>query len=87
MRVESAMKSTASASKRSNSRAISLVQNADKYSGQLPAMDQTHVYASSESALDKMNGVEYHERDMLSDGVMLVEINPQKQPWCSSNSS
>lgn len=79
MRVESAMKSTASASKRSNSRAISLVQNADKYSGQLPAMDfQTHVYASSESKRwIKMNGVEYHEGDMLSDGVMLVEINPQ----------
>jgi len=81
MRVESAMKSksTGSASQRSNSRAISLVQNADKYSGQLPAMDfQTHVYASSESKRwIKMNGVEYHEGDMLSDGVMLVEINPQ----------
>lgn len=79
MRVESAMKSTASASKRSNSSAISLVQNADKYSGHLPTMNfQTHVYASSESKRwIKMNGVEYHEGDMLADGVMLIEINPQ----------
>ncbi|MBD0787421.1 general secretion pathway protein GspB [Vibrio sp. Y2-5] len=79
MRVESAIKSGGSASTSSNSRAISLVQNADKFSGHLPEMDfQTHVYASSESKRwIKMNGVEYHEGDMLSDGVMLIEINPQ----------
>ncbi|WP_165310285.1 general secretion pathway protein GspB [Vibrio ziniensis] len=79
MRVESALKSRESSSTSGNSSAIALVQNAEKYSGILPAMDfQTHVYASSVGKRwIKMNGVEYHEGDELSDGVKLVQINPQ----------
>jgi len=83
MRVQSAMKSDTETdylnSSASDSSATPLVQNADQFIGKLPEMNfQTHVYASdANKRWVKVNGVEYHEGDKLSQQVELVAINPQ----------
>ncbi len=82
MRVESALKNSDGISETEAtdvSETISLIQNADKFVGKLPAMDfQTHVYASNvNKRWIKMNGVEYQEGDQMPEGVKLEAINPQ----------
>ena len=83
MRVESALKTNSGHSSEmmthNSSAGLKLLQHADSYKGRLPEMNfQTHVYASnSNKRWVKMNGVEYHEGDLLSDDVELVAIKPQ----------
>lgn len=79
-RFESALNSeTEQAQSQHNEQASNLSQQAERWYGELPAMNfQTHVYSSKPTKRwVKINGVEYNQGDWVSDDIELVAIEQQ----------